>query len=176
MTNLLLENILAAPQGRVVTVTSGSHSSILDFDNLQSEKGHQFLSAYFRSKLENFLFTFELSRRLAGTSATSNCLFPGPTRTRFGNNLDGMARLFPLFMQNFPLLGSPEKGARTSVYLASSPEVAGVTGRFFYRCRETRAKPITRDMELARRLWSVSEALCRPSQPNIAEAQARAAL
>jgi NAD(P)-dependent dehydrogenase (short-subunit alcohol dehydrogenase family) len=164
LTNLLLDRIRAAPAGRIVTVTSGTYSSALDFDNLQSEKGHQFLGAYFRSKLENILFTFELSRRLAGTGVTANCLFPGPTRTRFGNNLDGLARLFPLFMQNFPLLASPEKGARTSVFLASSPDVAGITGRFYVRCQEMRTKPITHDVGIARRLWSVSEALSRSGE------------
>ena len=164
LTNLLLDRVRAAPAGRIVTVTSGTYSSALDFDNLQSEKGHQFLGAYFRSKLENILFTFELSRRLAGTPVTANCLFPGPTRTRFGNNLDGLAALFGLFMQNFPLLASPEKGAETSIYLASSLEVAGVTGRFYVRCREVRTKPVTHDVGIARRLWSVSEALSQPSE------------
>jgi len=164
LTNLLLDRIRAAPAGRVITVTSGTYPSMLDFDNLQSEKGHQFLAAYFRSKLENILFTFELSRHLEGSGVTANCLFPGPTRTRFGSNLDGLAGLFPLFMQNFPLLASPEKGARTTVYLASSPEVTGISGRFYFRCRETPTKPVTRDLEIARRLWSVSEVLCRSSE------------
>jgi NAD(P)-dependent dehydrogenase (short-subunit alcohol dehydrogenase family) len=124
LTNLLLDRVRAAPAGRIVMVTSGTYSSALDFDNLQSEKGHQFLGAYFRSKLENILFTFELSRRLAGTPVTANCLFPGPTRTRFGNNLDGLAALFGLFMQNFPFLASPEKGARTAIYLGFMFDVA----------------------------------------------------
>jgi len=164
LTSLLLDRVRAAPGGRIVTVTSGTYPAALDFDNLQSEKSHQFLAAYFRSKLENILFTFELSRRLVGTGVTANCLFPGPTRTRFGNNLDGLAALFGLFMQNFPLLASPEKGARTAVYLASSPEVAGISGRFYFRCRETPTKPITHDVDIARRLWGVSEALCQPSE------------
>ena len=82
LTSLLLDKIRAAGQGRIITVGSESYSSALDFDNLQSEKKHQFLFAYFRSKLENILFTFELSRRLAGTGVTVNCLCPGPTRTR----------------------------------------------------------------------------------------------
>jgi len=171
LTNLLLDRIRAAPAGRVITVTSGTYPSVLDFDNLQSEKGHQFLAAYFRSKLENILFTFELSRRLEGSGVTANCLFPGPTRTRFGNNLDGLAGLFPLFMQNFPLLASPEKGARTTVYLASSPDVTGISGRFYFRCRETPTKPVTRDLEIARRLWSVSEVLCRSSETETGTAQ-----
>lgn len=171
LTNLLLDRIRAAPAGRIVTVTSGAYPSALDFDNLQSEKGHQFLAAYFRSKLENILFTFELARRMENSGVTANCLFPGPTRTRFGNNLDGLAALFPLFMQHFPLLAGPEKGARTSVFLASSPEVAGIGGRFFFRCRETPTKPVTHDIAVARRLWSASEALCRSSETETGTAQ-----
>jgi retinol dehydrogenase-14 len=174
LTNLLLDNIRAARAGRIVTVTSGTYSSKLDFDNLQSEKGHQFLSAYFRTKLENILFTFELSRRLVGTGVSANCCFPGPTRTRFGNNLDGLAALFPFFMQNFPLLASPEKGARTSVYLASSADVAGVSGRFYFRCRESRTKPVTHDAAVARKLWDISEALCASSEPDFGKPQLRA--
>jgi NAD(P)-dependent dehydrogenase (short-subunit alcohol dehydrogenase family) len=174
LTNLLLDNIRAAPAGRIVTVGSESYSSTLDFDNLQSEKKHQFLLAYFRSKLENILFTFELSRRLAGTRVTANCLSPGPTKTRFGNNMDGLAALFPLFIKSFPFFASPEKGARTSVYLASSPEVANVTGRFYMRSREVRTKPVTHDLSVARRLWDISEALCRSSETCTESAPLRA--
>lgn len=174
LTNLLLDNIRAAAAGRIVTVGSESYSSTLDFDNLQSEKKHQFLSAYFRSKLENILFTFELSRRLAGTGVTANCLSPGPTRTRFGSNMDGLPALFPMLIKNFPFFGSPEKGARTPVYLASSPEVAGISGRFYVRCREVRTKPVTHDPDIARRLWSVSEDLCRSSETDFGNAHSRA--
>jgi retinol dehydrogenase-14 len=174
LTNLLLDHIRAAPAGRIVTVGSESYSSALDFENLQSEKKHHFLFAYFRSKLENILFTFELSRRLAGTRVTANCLSPGPTKTRFGNNMDGFAALFPLFIRSFPFFASPEKGARTSVYLASSPEVAGVTGRFYVRSREVRTKPVTHDLGVARRLWDITEALCRSSETNTENAPLRA--
>jgi NAD(P)-dependent dehydrogenase (short-subunit alcohol dehydrogenase family) len=173
LTNLLLDNIRAA-RGRIVTVGSESYSSRLDFDNLQSEKKHQFLIAYFRSKLENILFTFELSRRLAGTGATANCLSPGPTRTRFGSNMDGLPALFPMLIKNMPFFGSPEKGARTSVYLASSPEVSGATGGFYLRGRKVRTKPVTPDAAVARRLWDTSEALCASSEPDFGKPQLRA--
>jgi len=173
LTSLLLDKIRAAGQGRIITVGSESYSSALDFDNLQSEKKHQFLFAYFRSKLENILFTFELSRRLTGTGITVNCLSPGPTRTRFGSNMDGLPALFPMLIKNFPFFGTPEKGARTSIYLASSGDVAGVTGRFFLRCREVRTKPVTHDLDVARRLWSVSEALCQPSESDFGNAPQR---
>jgi NAD(P)-dependent dehydrogenase (short-subunit alcohol dehydrogenase family) len=160
LTNLLFDLVREAPAGRIVTVGSRSYSSALDFEDLQSEKGHHFLFAYFKSKLENILFTYELARRCKGTGVTANCLCPGPTRTGFGDNLQGWPRLFPLLMKQIPFLfSSPEKGARTSIYLASSPEVAGVSGRFFMDCGERRTRPYTHNLEVARRLWRVSEEL-----------------
>ncbi|HET7490565.1 MAG TPA: SDR family oxidoreductase [Bradyrhizobium sp.] len=173
LTNLLLDNIRAAGAGRIITVGSESYSSALDFDNLQSEMKHHFLFAYFRSKLENILFTFELSRRLGATGVTANCLSPGPTRTRFGSNMDGLPALFPILIRNMPFFGSPEKGARTSVYLASSPEVSGATGGFYIRGRKVRTKPITHDAAVARRLWDISEALCASSDPGLGKPQPR---
>ena len=166
LTNLLLDRLCAAPAGRVVTVSSEVYSAKLDFDNLQSEKGHQFLSAYARSKLENVLFTFELARRLAGTGVTANCVSPGPTKTRFGDDLTGPPALFPAVMKRIPFLfRPPEEGARTSIYLASSPEVAGASGRFYMRCRPITTKPITHDRDVARRLWEISDASCALREP-----------
>jgi retinol dehydrogenase 12 len=162
LTNLLLDLIHAAPAGRIVTVGSETYSPSLDFDNLQSEKGHNFMAAYLRSKLENILFTFELARRLDGSRATANCLSPGPTRTRFGDDMEGLPALFPLLMKRIPFLFvSPDQGARTSIYAASSPEVEGMSGRFFLKCREIGTKPVTHNPAVAARLWSVSEALVR---------------
>jgi NAD(P)-dependent dehydrogenase (short-subunit alcohol dehydrogenase family) len=162
LTNLLLDLVRAAPAGRIVTVGSETYSSTLDFDNLQSEKRHNFMGAYLRSKLENILFTYELVCRLEGTGVTANCLSPGPTRTRFGDEMRGLPALFPLVMKRIPFLfGSPEKGARTSIYLASSPETAGASGRFFLSCRAIHTKPVTHDRGVAMRLWSVSEGLSR---------------
>jgi hypothetical protein len=88
-------------------------------------------------------------------------LSPGPTVTRFGDNLTGLPSLFPRLMKRIPFLFSyPERGARTPVYVASSPDLDGVSGRFFLRCRETRTKRITYDADVAARLWSLSEELC----------------
>ncbi len=160
LTRLLFDLLLAAPAGRIVNVSSEIHSATLDFENLQGEKHYNFLEAYYQSKLENILFTYELARRATRTRVTVNSLSPGPTRTRFGDNLDGLARLFPLFMKNIPFLFvPPQVGAHTSVYLASSPEVQGLSGRFFFKGREARTKPISYDENVARRLWKISEAL-----------------
>jgi NAD(P)-dependent dehydrogenase (short-subunit alcohol dehydrogenase family) len=160
LTNLLLDLVRKAPAGRVVNVTSDSYSSALDFDNLQSEKHHHFLGAYFRSKLENILFTYELARRLEDTNATANCLSPGPTRTRFGSELRGLPALFPLVMKRIPfLLSSPEESALTLIHAASSPELDGISGQFFSKRRPRRTKPVTYDVDVGTRLWSISEML-----------------
>jgi NAD(P)-dependent dehydrogenase (short-subunit alcohol dehydrogenase family) len=154
LTNLVLDLVCASSGGRIVNVAADGYPSKLDFDNLQSEKSHFFLGAYFRSKLENIIFTFDLATRLQGTGVTVNCVSPGPTRTRFGDDLTGLPSLLPRLAK--PLFPSPEKGARTMIYLASSPDVAGVSGRFFLRQRARRTKPVTHDTEVAARLWSVS--------------------
>jgi NAD(P)-dependent dehydrogenase (short-subunit alcohol dehydrogenase family) len=159
LTNLLLDRITAAPGGRIVTVASEVYPSALDFANLQGERSYNFLSAYMRSKLENILFTYELARRLEGTAAAANCLSPGPTLTRFGDNLRGLPGLFPKLMKRLPFFVSAELGARTSIYLACSLEVAGLSGRFFFHERERRTKPVTYSADVARRLWSISEHL-----------------
>jgi NAD(P)-dependent dehydrogenase (short-subunit alcohol dehydrogenase family) len=160
LTNLLLDLVRAAPAGRIVTVASHSYSSTLDFGDLQSERGHRPLAAQFRSKLENILFTYELARRLGGSNVTANCLSPGPTVTHFGDDLPGMPGFFFRIVKRIPfLLQSVEKGAETQIQLASAPELAGVSGRFFYRGREMRTKPITYDRDVASRLWSLSEEL-----------------
>jgi NAD(P)-dependent dehydrogenase (short-subunit alcohol dehydrogenase family) len=164
LTNLLLDLVQAAPAGRIVTVAAEGFVSRLDFDNLQSEKGHHFLTAYFRSKLENILFTYELARRLQGTNATANCLSPGPTVTNFGDNLRGTPALFHVILaplKRIPgLFCSAEKGAQTQIYLASSPDVATLSGRFFLYRREKATKAVTDERAVAARLWSISEELC----------------
>jgi NAD(P)-dependent dehydrogenase (short-subunit alcohol dehydrogenase family) len=161
LTNLLLDLVQAAPAGRIVTVASEVHSGMLDFENLQGERKYNFFAAYQASKTANILFSCELARRLDGTAVTANCVSPGPTATRFGDNLRGMPRLMPLLMKRIPFLFvSPEKGARTSIYVATSPELIGVSGRFFQKCRERRSKPITHDLDVAAQLWRVSDQLC----------------
>jgi NAD(P)-dependent dehydrogenase (short-subunit alcohol dehydrogenase family) len=165
LTSLFLDLVRVTPAGRILTVASESHSGALEFDNLQGERHYNFFGAYNRSKLANILFTYELAHRLKGTGTTVNCLSPGPTVTPFGNNLTGLPALFPMLMKKIPFLfHSPEKGAETSIYLASAQEVAGVSGRFFLRCHESRSKKITYQAEVASRLWKVSEELC-PRSP-----------
>lgn len=162
ITGLLFDLIRESGEGRIITVSSEIHSGALDFGNLQGERRYNFLEAYYRSKLENILFTYELARRVGSTGITVNALSPGPTQTHFGDNLRGLPRLFPLIMKHIPFLFAPvAQGARTPVYLASSPEVAGISGRFFMREREMRTRRISYDTEVSRRLWNISQELTR---------------
>jgi NAD(P)-dependent dehydrogenase (short-subunit alcohol dehydrogenase family) len=160
LTNLLLDLVRAAPAGRIVTVASESHSGALDFDNLQGERQFNFFAAYNRSKLANILFTYELARRLGPVGITANCVSPGPTVTRFGNEMTGLPGLFPRLMKRIPFLfGSPEQGARTLVFAASARELANTTGRFLLKSRQHKTRTITYDAAVAARLWTVSEEL-----------------
>jgi NAD(P)-dependent dehydrogenase (short-subunit alcohol dehydrogenase family) len=159
LTNLLLERLKASSAARVVTVSSMAHrSGKLDFDDLNWERRkYSGLQAYSASKLANILFTIELARRLGGSRVTANCLHPGVVATNIFSTMGFGGRLLTVLFRPFML--SPAKGALTSVYLASSPEVANVTGKFFDKCREAAAAPAAQDAAAARRLWEISERL-----------------
>lgn len=159
LTHLLLPLLGKATGGRVVTVASRVHAGDLDFDNLQGERRYSTMKAYGRSKLDNILFTYELARRLGPGPVTANCLAPGLVSSNFGRNAGGIISLIPRLLALTPLSVSPEEGARTSIYLASSPDVESVTGAYFYKCKAARSKPITYDTDVARRLWNVSARL-----------------
>jgi NAD(P)-dependent dehydrogenase (short-subunit alcohol dehydrogenase family) len=159
LTNLLLDLVKAAPQGRIVNVTSEIHAGKLDWNNLQSEKHHQFFKAYQATKTESILFTNELARRLAGTAVTVNAVSPGPSRTGFGQDLTGAWALFPKVMKAMPMFHSAEKGSRVVVHAAAEPALATVTGQFFMNSKPRKSKPITDSPEAAARLWRLSEQL-----------------
>src|SRR5215204_4571419 len=156
LTNLLLDMLKASAPSRIVNVSSGDHSNAtIDFDDLQGEKGYKGAKAYSQSKLANVLFTYELARRLEGTGITANCLHPGAgVRTNFGSGVSGVFGLIVRALR--PFMISPEKGAETSIYLASSPEVEGLSGRYFVKKAETCSSDVSYDERLARRLWEVS--------------------
>lgn len=162
LTARLRDRLKASAPSRVVTVASTAHRAApggLDFDDLQAERRYRAMEVYGRSKLANILFTVELARRLEGTGVTANCLHPGTVATRYGRDGDtGGVLAFGLRLIA-PFVASPERGARTSIYLAGSPEVEGVTGRYFVRCRPRRPAAAATDPEAARRLWAESEAL-----------------
>ncbi len=154
LTNLLLDLMIASAPSRIITVSSAAHyAGKIHFDDLMLERGYRPFKAYSQAKLANVMFAYELARRLQGTGVTSNCLHPGGVRTRFGNEASGLVRFGLVVIRPFEL--SPEMGARTPIYLASSPEVEGVTGRYFVRERARQSSPISYDRGAARRLWEI---------------------
>jgi retinol dehydrogenase-14 len=158
LTRLLLPRLRASTPSRVVTVSSEAHRlGPIDLDDLQARRGYAAMKAYGRSKLANILFANELARREAATGVTSNSLHPGVVATGFGRNDPGWFRL--LVTLGMPFLSSPRKGARTSIHVASAPELASVTGRYFKDRREVAPAPYARDEAVQRRLWELSERL-----------------
>ena len=159
LTRLLLPHLSRAPRARVVNVASRAHfRGRIDFDDLNASRSYFALTAYNQSKLANVLFTYELARRRAGTGVTVNCLHPGLVRTRIGNK--HTTRLHSLLHSLLCLLGvDAAAGARTSIFLASAPEVDGVTGAYFVDTRPAPSSPACHDAELARRLWRISAQL-----------------
>jgi NAD(P)-dependent dehydrogenase (short-subunit alcohol dehydrogenase family) len=163
LTSLLLPTLRRSAPARIVNVasTGHKHGGPIRFDDLQSEREYRPMPVYMRTKLANVLFTRELARRLAGTGVTANSLHPGAVST--GWAADGDTRgIFPILMRIArPFMLTPERGAETVVYLACSPEVEGVSGRYFARCREARVSPLAEDDGAARRLWEVSAEMAR---------------
>jgi len=162
LTDLLLERIKESAPARIVNVASTAHKGArkgLDFDDLQSTRAYGGMQVYSKSKLATIYFTRELARRLEGTGVTVNCLHPGTVATGYGRDGDtsGVFAFGLKFIKPFIL--SAEKGARTSIYLASSPDVAGITGQYFVKCRARQPSAIARDDEAARTLWKHSEKL-----------------
>jgi NAD(P)-dependent dehydrogenase (short-subunit alcohol dehydrogenase family) len=158
LTNLLLDRLSASGGGRIVNVAAHMPSSRFDFDNVQGERRYGFLSAYFSSKLANLIFTCDLARRLQDRDVTVNAVSPGPTSTNFAHDVTGPLAFFIQVMKRvaFP---PPETAAQTIVYLASSPEVAGVTGQFFFRGHAVAMKPVARDPQVGARLWTLCAGL-----------------
>jgi NAD(P)-dependent dehydrogenase (short-subunit alcohol dehydrogenase family) len=158
LTEALRDRLIASAPARIVSTSSTAHQGMsLDLDDLQSAKGYSGLKVYGRSKLANILFTRELARRLAGTGVTANCLHPGVVATRFGKSSGGFAGVLIPFLR--PFFISPEKGADTIIYLASSEEVEKTTGQYFVKRKVTEPSGAARDDAAAKRLWSESEAL-----------------
>ncbi|TMD47359.1 MAG: SDR family oxidoreductase [Chloroflexi bacterium] len=159
LTNLLLDVLKASAPARIVNVSSASHKSgYIQMDDLQGEKHNRSMRAYPQSKLAIVLFTYELARRLQGTGVTANCLDPGFVATNIGQTGASLpVRLLIKLIGSFGT--SPEKGAKTSIYLASSPEVEGVTGKYFVKSLPKRSAAISYDESLQRQLWEQSAKL-----------------
>jgi retinol dehydrogenase-12 len=164
LTHGLRERLLASTPARVVNTASDAHASAtLDFDDLQSVEAYQsnFLEwlrygggafkVYGRSKLANILFTRALARRLAGSGVSAYCLHPGFVATRFGDQTGGLITFGIRIARRFAL--SPQEGAKTLVYLASSPEIDGAPGDYFHQCRPEAPSPQAQDQSAAEQLW-----------------------
>jgi NAD(P)-dependent dehydrogenase (short-subunit alcohol dehydrogenase family) len=162
LTNLLLDRLKAAGTARVVCVASDAHRFArgIDFDDLQRRKSYGGFRVYGESKLANILFSAELARRLAGTGVTVNALHPGFVATDFFAR-DHMKGPLGWFMKTSARLVAitPEQGAATSIFLATAPEVEGITGKYFEKQKQARPSRAVQDEAAARRLWQVSEAL-----------------
>jgi NAD(P)-dependent dehydrogenase (short-subunit alcohol dehydrogenase family) len=161
LTALLLPRIKAAPAGRIVTVSSELHRLVkIPWDDLTFARRYGPYYAYCVGKLGNVMFTHELARRLAAEgcrSVTANALHPGYIRSEFGDDTHWYLRL--AIRASRPFLLSPERAARTSIYLATAPEVAGISGKYFKACREARPSAYSRQPEACKRLWDLSAEL-----------------
>jgi NAD(P)-dependent dehydrogenase (short-subunit alcohol dehydrogenase family) len=161
VTNLLLDLLKSSAPSRIVNVASAAHRyGRLDLNSWVTARDYSSFGAYANSKLANVLFTYELARRLEGTGVTANCLHPGAVAT-------SLFRRLPKILEVLIKLTtiSPQRGARTSIYLASSAEVEGVSGKYFVRRRPQRSSSASYDEQAARRLWDLSEQLAGLATP-----------
>lgn len=161
LTDLLLDLLKASAPSRIVNVSSSAHfRGVMDFEDLQGERFGIF-RAYSQSKLANVLFTYELARRLEGGGVTANALHPGVVASGFGRDNRGLkGRVTQAFLNlGRPFMLNNRQGAETSLYLACSPEVEGVSGKYFDKRKAVRSSPASYDEDIARRLWEVSAEL-----------------
>lgn len=156
LTDLLLNLLRTSAPSRIIVTSSMVHKwSEINFEDLEGNRHYDMDQAYNQSKLANVLFTYELARRLNGTGVTVNSYEPGMTVTEFGSEYTGFKRFMNKLWQ--PFMAKPEEAAETAVYLASSPEVAGVTGKHFVRKQVVRSSKASYDVKVAQQLWEVSE-------------------
>jgi NAD(P)-dependent dehydrogenase (short-subunit alcohol dehydrogenase family) len=166
ITNLLLDRLKASAPARIVTVSSGAQSmGRIDFDDLQGARNYSGQRAYNQSKLANVMFTNELARRLEGTGVTATSVHPGVVRTNFG--AEDQAWFFSVISRVVrPLLKTPAQRAETPIFLASSPDLGGVTGKFFAKRKPKTANRVAYNTEMTARLWQVSADLFGGSSPS----------
>jgi NAD(P)-dependent dehydrogenase (short-subunit alcohol dehydrogenase family) len=155
-----MDLLKASAPSRIINLTSSAHyGSEMDFEDLQGEKKYSGYHAYSQSKLANVLFTYQLAKQLEGTGVTVNTLHPGVVRTGFGKDHGGLMSI--LVTVGRPFMISPDRAARAAIYLATSPELEGLTGKFFSRGKEKRSSRESYDEASAERLWNVSVELTK---------------
>ena len=162
LTNLLLETLQHSTSARIINVASDAQQyGTMDFDDLGFQRSYSGMKAYARSKLANILFTYELARRLAGKEVTVNALHPGHVATDiWRTNFEFIGSLLKWLMGLFAL--TSEQGADNSIFLATSPDVAGITGSYFVKREAVQSSPLSYDVGVAQTLWKVSEDLTAP--------------
>lgn len=173
LTNLLLDRLKASAPSRIVVLASDAHRGALrglDFDDLQSRRSYSGMGSYCKSKLANILFTVELAERLRGSGVTVNAVHPGVVRSGFAGDGDTTGVFKLLLHATRWMFLSPEKGALTSLHVATAPELASVTGQYFARSRAIRPSRLAQDRGAALRLWEVSEELTGLKKPTGAAA------
>lgn len=156
LTNLLLDVLKANAPSRIVNTSSGSHlKGRINFDNINLTRGYFIYTAYSQSKLANVMFSYELARRLECTGVTANCQHPGFVRTNMGASDNVLVRLLKplIFLSGIPV----EEGAETLVYLASSPDLEGISGKYFYKKEARDSSPLSYNVKDQKRLWELSE-------------------
>lgn len=151
LTNLLLDTLEFSAPARVINVASKMQSKKIEFDNLQGEKHFSFMQSYGQSKAALITLTYEFARRFSDIGVTFNCLHPGGVNTKIAKNLKGISGAISRNTMKF--FKSPEEGAETSLYLATSPEVEKISGKFFENKKEIRSKDVTYDESIAKQLW-----------------------
>jgi NAD(P)-dependent dehydrogenase (short-subunit alcohol dehydrogenase family) len=161
LTNLLLGSLKASAPSRVVNVSSAAAGGTIEFDNLQGERKYSMFGAYGQSKLALNVLTVELARRLQGTGVTANFLHPGVVRTDLARDMNPVVQALASIAK--PFMASPKKGARTSIYVATAPELEGVTGKYFSGSKEATAPKESYDEAMAERLGQVCEQLTEKS-------------
>ncbi len=164
LTNLLLPAMRPGSSARIINVASGAHSLVkgINFHDLNFNTGFKALKVYSHSKLANVLFSLELAKRLEGSSITVNTVDPGEVSTGLGAQNGWIGKIFQLLMK--PFLQTSEKGARTSVFVSTSLELDGLSGKYFRNCREKKPKPWAIDEDAAKKLWKASEELTNINQ------------
>lgn len=159
LTHELLTILKSSAPSRVINLTSGIHfRAKVDFDDLQKERKYKAMDAYGEAKLMVVMYTYELARRLEGTGVSVNVVHPGFAATNMGSNM-GALRYKIMFKMIRPLQISAKKGAETSVYVAGSPELEGVTGKYFAKSQEQPSSELSYDEEAQKRLWAITEGL-----------------
>lgn len=164
LTDALLDVLKASAPARIVNVSSAAHTGAkgINFEDVEFKAGYSGWGAYAHSKLANILFTYELARQLQNTGVATNALHPGFVATGFGHNNGGLMRTGMSIVQKI-VAKKPERGAQTSIYLASSPEVEGVTGKYFSDSKETKSSAASYDVAAQQRLWQLSEQMIKAS-------------